>query len=81
MRLELSNLIINLIESTESVKFTGFSSDLKYGYIGKLFAVSDGMEFPLAGDEPFPDDFPGPQAMRGSTQVDWERVGRYAYMF
>jgi len=80
LRLKLSNLIINLTENTKSVKFTGFSSDLKYGCISKLFAVSDGMEFPLWDDEPFPDDFPGPQAMRGSTQVDWERVGRGAYM-
>jgi hypothetical protein len=38
-----------------------------------FFTVDDSVEYPLGDDKPFPDDLPGPQAMRGSTWVVRER--------
>jgi hypothetical protein len=38
-----------------------------------FFAVDDGLEYPPTDDNPFSDDLPHPQAMRGSTWVDREK--------
>jgi hypothetical protein len=38
-----------------------------------VFDVDDGVEYPPGDDNPFPDDLPDPEAMRGSTWVDGEK--------